>query len=397
MVAMTSPSDERRRPRIGWLLLAVAALAMGVALVLWVVIVDEPLAPDIVLFPVAYLAFATVGAMILGRRPSNRIGRLAMAAGLGGSLVGVADSYARQVGPAPGQAWAAWLAAVGFPATLGPIIFLLLLFPTGHLASPRWRIVAAVTLIGVVLVSLGNAFTPTFGDYPQVSNPIGLPAFRESPLEQGGVGWLLVVGGAVSAAGGLVPRLRRARGIERQQLKWMTYAAALHGISWIVLAIGLPGFLGDAAQYVLFTTLTLIPVAAGIGILRYRLYDIDIVIRRTLTYGVLVAILTVVYGTLVLVSQALVSRLTGSDTLSVAASTLAIAALFRPVRARVQAFIDRRFYRSRYDAQRSLDAFAGRLRNEVELDTVGSALLATANQAVQPASAAVWLRRSEAR
>lgn len=396
MVVMTSSSDERRS-RIGWLLLIVAVLAMGVALALWVLIVDEPLAPDIVLFPVGYLAFATVGAMILSRRPSNRIGRLAMATGLGGSLVGIADSYARQVGPAPGQAWAAWLAAVGFPATLGPIIFLLLLFPTGRLASPRWRIVAAVTLTGMVVVGLGNAFTPTFADYPQVSNPIGLPALQDSALAQGGVGWFLVVGGAVFAAGGLVPRLRRARGIERQQLKWMTYAAALHGISWIVLAIGLPGLLGEVAQYVLFITLTLIPVAAGIGILRYRLYDIDIVIRRTLTYGVLVAILTVVYGTLVLVSQALVSQLTGSDTMSVAASTLVIAALFRPVRSRVQAFIDRRFYRSRYDAQRSLDAFAGRLRNEVELDTVGSALLATANQAVQPASAAVWLRGSEAR
>lgn len=381
--------------RIGWLLLTVAALAMGVAIALWVLVVDEPFTPDIVLFPVAYLAFATVGAMILGRRPSNRIGRLAMAAGLGGSLVGVADSYARQVGPAPGQAWAAWLAAVGFPATLGPIIFLLLLFPTGRLASHRWRVAAAVTLTGMILVGLGNALTPTFGDYPHVPNPIGVPAFQDSALAQGGLGWLLVVGGAVVAAGGLLPRLRRSRGIERQQLKWLTYAAAFHGISWIVLAIGLPGFLGEVSQYVLFTTLTLIPAAAGIGILRYRLFDIDIVIRRTLTYGVLVAILTVIYATLVLASQALVSRLTGSDTVSVAASTLAIAALFRPVRSRVQALIDRRFYRSRYDAQRSLDVFARRLRNEVALETVRAALLATAGQAVQPATAAVWLRGSE--
>ena len=384
-------------PRIAWLLLAVAAMAMAAALVLWVVLVDEPFTPDIVLFPVAYLAFAAVGAMILGRRPSNRIGRLAMVAGLGGSLVGVADSYARQSGPALGQEWAAWLAALGFPATLGPIIFLLLLFPSGRFASKRWRVVGLMTLIGMVLVSLGNAFTPGFGDYPRVTNPLGMSAFAGSALDKGGVGWLLVVAGAVLATGGLVPRLRRSTGIERQQLKWMTYAAALHGASWILLALGLPGPLGEVAQYVLFTTLVLIPVAAGIGILRYRLYDIDIVIRRTLVYGGLVAILGVVYVTLVLASQALLTQLTGSDTLPVAVSTLAIAALFGPIRSRVRAFVDRRFYRSRYDAQRTLASFAGRLRDEVELDAVGVALVATASQAVRPTAAGVWIRAPRAK
>ncbi len=382
---------------IASLLLALVTIAMGVALGLWALLVDDPFTPDIVLFPIAYLAFAAVGAMILGRRPSNRIGRLAMVAGLGGSLVGITDSYARQAGSAPGQEWAAWLAAVGFPATLGPIIFLLLLFPTGRLASRRWRVVAAMGVMGMLLLGIGNALTPTFADYGHVSNPIGVPAFEDSALEHGGAGWLLVVATAVLAAAGLVPRLRSSTGIERQQLKWMTYAAALHGVSWVVLALELPGLPGEIAQYVLFTTLVLIPIAAGIGILRYRLYDIDIVIRRTLVYGALIAILGLAYVALVLTSQALLSRLMGGDTLPVAVSTLAIAALFGPVRARVRAFVDRRFYRSRYDAQRTLESFAGRVRDEVELDAVGTALVATASQAVRPVTAVVWLRRPGAR
>lgn len=378
--------------RAAALLLALAIIAMGTAIALWAALVDEPFGPDIVLFPLAYLAFAIVGAMILGRRPANRIGWLAMIAGLGGSLVGVADSYARQVGPAPGQEWAAWFAAVGFPGTLGSIILLLLLFPTGRLASRRWSVVAATALLGTILLAIGNAFTPTFSDYVHVTNPLGIPAFDDSALAQGGLGWLLVIAGAVLAAIGLVPRLRSSTGIERQQLKWMTYAAALHGSSWVVLALDSPGLLGEMAQYLVFATLVLIPVAAGIGILRYRLYDIDIVIRRTLVYGALTAVLGLAYIALVLASQTLLTRMTGSDTLPVVVSTLAIAALFAPVRRWIRDVVDRRFYRSRYDAQRTLERFAGRLRDEVDHDAIGGALAATAIQAVQPHTAGVWMR-----
>ena len=378
--------------RGAWAMFAVAAVAMGLALVLWVLVVDDPFTPDIILFPVAYLAFAAVGAMILSRHPSHRIGWLAMAAGLGGSLVGVADSWARQPAGAPGQEWAAWVAAVGFPMTLGPIIFLLLLFPTGRLASRRWRLVAWTAVAGFVGITVGNAFTPTFADYPSVTNPVAIAGFQGGPLEQGGVGWLLVIANAVVAAGGLVPRLRRATGIERQQLKWVTYAAAIHGLSWIVLAIDLPGPLGEVTQYVLFATLVLIPVAAGAAILRYRLYEIDVVIRRTLIYGAVVAVLAVAYVTLVLVLQAGLSEVTGGGTLPVALSTLVIAALFGPVRARVRAIVDRRFYRSRYDATRTVEAFAARIRDEVELEAVASALVAVTAGSVRPASAGVWLR-----
>ena len=380
------------RTRLAWPLLGISVVAMAAAMLMWIVLVEEPFTPDIALFPLAYLAFAIVGATILSRRADNRIGWLAIGAGLGGSIVGLADSYARQPPGALGQGWAAWLAAVGFPATLGPIIFVLLLFPSGRLASRRWRWVGWVTLIGVVSLTVGNAFTPTFADYPGLANPLGIPAFEQSLLDQGGAGWFAVVAGAVLAAAGLAPRLRRATGVERQQLKWITYAATLHGISWILLAIDLPGALGDLAKYVVFGTLTLIPLAAGIAILRYRLYDIDVVIRRTLVYAGVVAILAVAYVVLVLVLQGVLSRATGGQALPVALSTLATAALFGPVRAQVRAAVDRRFYRSRYDARRTVEAFAARLRDEVELEMVDAMLVAVARDALRPTSAGLWIR-----
>ena len=380
-----------RSRRAPWILLAAALVAMVAALALWAIGVDQPFTPDIVLFPVAYLAFAAVGAVILSSRPKNRIGLLAMVAGLGGSLVGITDSYARFTEEMPGQPVAAWIAGVGFPATLAPILFVVLLFPTGHLPSRRWRVVAWLLVAGSVLVAIGNAFTPAFADYRH-PNPIGIPWFTGSPLEQGGIGWILVILGAVITTAGLVPRLRRATGIERQQLKWITFAAALHGGSWIVLALEPPGLAGEAAQYILFATLVLIPLAAGVAVLRYRLYDIDVVIRRTLVYGAVVAILAGVYVSLVLGLQSVLSGATGGGTLPVALSTLAIAALFGPVRARVRAIVDRRFYRSRYDAQRTLELFAARLRDQVELDAVAGSLVGAADRVMQPSSISVWVR-----
>ena len=381
-----------RQGGVAWGLFAVALAAMVAALVLWAVGVEQPLTADIVLFPIAYLTFAAVGALIVARRPDHAIGRLGLAAGVGGSILGLADTWAKMASSLPGQDLAAWIGAVGFPATLGPILFFVLLFPTGHLASPRWRVVAALVAGGSVLVSVGNALSPVFVDYPNRHNPVGIAAFTGSPLEQGGVGWFLVIAGAILSAGGLGPRLRRASGVERQQLKWITFAAALHGASWILLALDLPGPAGELAQNMLFATLTLIPAAAGIAILRYRLYDIDVVIRRTLVYGTLVAILAGVYVALVLGLQSVLGGATRGDTLPVALSTLAIAALFGPVRARVRDVVDRRFYRSRYDAQRTLEAFAGRLRDEVEIEAVGRGLVEVAGQALQPASAGVWIR-----
>jgi hypothetical protein len=277
--------------------------------------------------------------------------------------------------PLPGQEWAALLAAAGFPTTLGPILLLLLLFPTGRLASPRWRIAVAALTVGVALLALGNLLSPTFADFPAIPNPIGIPALAGSPLEHGGVGWL-----------------RAARGIERAQLKWVTWAAAVHGASWVLLALDLPGIAGDLVYSAVFATLALIPIAAGIAILRYRLYDIDLVIRRTVVYGLVIVLLGAVYVGLVLALQAMLSEATGGGTVPVALSTLATAALFGPVRSRIRALVDRRFYRTRYRAELTVEAFGRRLRSEGELEALQDELITLVGETVHPRGAGVWVR-----
>ena len=370
---------------------AASVVAMGGAMIILLVATDDPFTADVVLFPLAYLAFGAVGALIGSRQPANPIGRLALTTGVLGSIAGFADSWARIDAAVPGRDWAAWLTTWLFPASLAAPVLLLLLFPTGRLASRRWRLVAAMELVGVALLAIGNAFTPRMSDHPSLVNPLGVEAFTGSILESGGIGWWPFLVSPILAAIGLVPRLRRSRGVEREQLKWITYASAVHGASWVLLAADVRA-LGPVPQYILFGTLALIPIAAGIAILRYRLYDIDVVIRRTVTYAAVVAVLAVAYVGLILGSQALLTGVTGSETLPVALSTLATAALFGPVRARVREAVDRRFFRSRYDAQRTLEGFANRLRDEVELDAVGAALVRTAGRSVQPGGASVWVR-----
>jgi hypothetical protein len=390
---MTGPSPVRRaRPVLAWSLCALAVALFAIALWLWVLSAAEPLTPDILLFPFAYLTFCVVGALIVSRQPANRIGGLALLVGVVAAAVATLDSFARVPQPLPGQEWAALLAAAGFPTTLGPILLLLLLFPTGRLASPRWRIAVAALTVGVALLALGNLLSPTFADFPAIPNPIGIPALAGSPLEHGGVGWLLVLFVAVAAPVGLVPRLRAARGIERAQLKWVTWAAAVHGASWVLLALDLPGIAGDLVYSAVFATLALIPIAAGIAILRYRLYDIDLVIRRTVVYGLVIVLLGAVYVGLVLALQAMLSEATGGGTVPVALSTLATAALFGPVRSRIRALVDRRFYRTRYRAEVTVEAFGRRLRSEGELEALRDELVSLVGETVQPRGAGVWVR-----
>ena len=181
-------------------------------------------------------------------------------------------------------------------------------------------------------------------------------------------------------------------GVERQQLKWIAFAAGVHAASWLLLALDLPGVAGDLASYAVFATLLLIPVAAGIAILRHRLYDIDVVIRRTLVYGALIAILGGLYGGLVIGLQSLLAPLTRGDILPVAVSTLVIAALFGPLRARVRSLVDRRFYRASYDAEQVVGSFSGQLRDEHDVEALGRAMLDVTTRAVRPASAGVWIR-----
>jgi hypothetical protein len=391
-----SLSRRSRRSRasviVTWSAFAVMAIVMCVGVVVWAVATAEPFTPDVVLFPAAYLAFGGVGALILSRQPANLVGRLAMITGAAGAIFGMCDSLARVTDPVPGREWLAWIATWGFPLSLAAPLLLIVLFPSGRLPSRRWRIVALAILAGAAAVTVGNALTPTLVDHPGVRNPVGVAWFAGSVLDGGGVGWLPLLGGAVAAAIGLIPRLRSAGGIEREQFKWITFAAALHGSSWIVLALDLLGVAGEAAAYAMFATLMLIPLATGIAVLRYRLYEIDVVIRRTVLYTAVVVVLGAIYVALVLTLQAVLAPITGGDVLPVAISTLATAASFGPVRRRVRELVDRRFNRSAYDAQRMVDALADRLRDAGDLDFVKQTLVTVAVEAVRPHVAGVWMR-----
>jgi hypothetical protein len=273
----------------------------------------------------------------------------------------------------------------------------LLLFPDGRLPSRRWRPVLAGLLAGIVLLMLAGTLPPgRFAEpFAEVSNPFGVPGTRGVMAAVDLVGWVLVIAGIGLAGGAMVVRLRRAAGIERQQLKLVlavgsaaAAAAALIMTTWFVWpSDGLQIRMG-----VLCICLATVPAAAGLAILRYRLYDIDLIIRRTLVYGVVTAGLGGLYFAIVLALQQAFSGFAGGSDLAVAGSTLAVAALFRPVRNRVQALVDRRFYRRRYDTQRTLEAFSARLRDEIDLGTLRRELLQVVDETMRPANLSLWLR-----
>jgi hypothetical protein len=271
------------------------------------------------------------------------------------------------------------------------------LFPTGRLLSPRWRPVAVAAAVATVLIAVGGALEPTLKlqneDYT-VDNPIGL---RVVPDEEaglvGGVLFGVLAFCAVAALVSLVLRFRRSRGVERQQLKWFTYAAALAILFEVVPTPQLEGEVHD----VLFgLTFAFIPVAAGTAILRYRLYDIDRLIHRTLVYGLLTALLGLAYAGVVLgLGQLFENDVTRyPPSWLVAGATLAVAALFQPARRRIQAVVDRRFNRRRYNAAKTVEAFGLRLRDEVDLDALAAELLTVVDQTMQPTRTSLWLRQS---
>jgi hypothetical protein len=348
-------------------------------------------------FVVASLAFATLGALVRARVPGNRIGPLFC---LIGALLGVGDLLFQWADQAlfisdslPGGATAAWLQNFGLPVCFGLLGVAVLLFPDGRLPSPRWRWVLRLAFAGIALNALGYGLRPGPLDDPfsTVDNPLGIPGAFDLMDAFSGLGWMFMGASVGLAAVGSGLRLRRARGVERAQLKWLALAAAFTGIAIIADVVSYfaaaTGF-NDVRTVVLGLGFTVFPLTAGAAILRLRLYDIDVVINRALVYGALSATLGGAYLGLVL----LVGLAVGRSNLAIAVSTLAVAALFRPARARIQGAVDRRFYRRRYDAQRALDAFGARLRDEVDLDSVGAHLHAAVVETVQPAHVSVWLR-----
>ena len=366
---------------------------------------DRPGIADFVAIMAIVLALPIVGLVIAWKRPTNPVGWLFLVTGLTMALNIFAGEYSARVAfsraPLPAGALVAWLAQSQW--LLGPGVALPLaiaLFPDGRLPASRWRQGLTVAVALALLVTFVASFVP--GDlvgYEGIFvNPFAWPGqLGQLAAWTSEVGSILQLAPAIIAISYTALRFRRARGAERQQLKWLLFPLTLF-MATISTAIAVASTQPELAEDVrwMFTValvaLGAVPFAAGIAVLRYRLYDIDVVIRRTIVYGAVVAILGASYIALVLGLQGVLTRLSGNDTLPVALSTLVIAALFAPVRTRVREIVDRRFYRSRYDAQRTVESFVGRLRDEVELEAVREALATTVGEAVRPASVGVWLR-----
>ena len=348
---------------------------------------------------VAAAGAATVGALVASRRPGHRVGWLLVALGLAVAVSDFSFAYTRyglvaRPGALPAAIWLAGLADGGVFTYLSCTGFILLLSPTGSLPSPRWRWWARVTAAGLVVAFLSSVLHPhpLYPEYPEIGNPMGVGA-----LEHGlgaaifPVGALLVLAGLVVGAVSLLLRFRRARGLERLQLRWLALGAALAAMAFLVSLTALvveesDGWLFQAA---LGTSIAVLPLATGAAILRYRLYDIDRIVSRTLAYALLTILLGLGYAAVVLG----LSRLLGNDSsLVVAAATLAAAAAFQPLRRRVQTLVDRRFNRRRYDAGRTVEHFAARLRDQLDLHALHGELLAVVDHTMQPAHASLWLR-----
>jgi hypothetical protein len=390
---------------VPWAMLGASA-ALGAA----AVVVGLAGGADLVaVFSIAVLGlvFGVTGALIASRLPENLIGWLFCAISLlSFEASGLADAYAAYDGNGellPGQAWVAWAAEWLINSTSPALIFLcFLLFPTGRLPSARWRPLVWAVVAAAAVHAASTALVPgALSDYP-FENPVGVEAAPWLRTLSGASLRVLVVPLMLLSVASLFVRLRRASGTERQQLKWFAYAAALLAIDLVagnVLGAFFGGSLGDDLFFVFFLiAISAMPVAMGIAILRYRLYDIDLLINRTLVYGTVTIALLLVYVGVVVSSQYAFRALTGQGSqLAVVASTLAIASLFSPLRRRIQGFIDRRFYRRKYDARKTLEGFGARLRDETDLDRLGEDLVGVVRETVQPSYASLWLRTSPGR
>jgi hypothetical protein len=353
-----------------------------------------------VAFLILALTFASVGAIVAWRRPENAIGWIFCVVGLATCLQLLTWQYA-DVGlhshRLPGTTAAAVFNSVIGEATAGLLALPLLLFPDGRLPSRRWRPVLAGLLAGMALLVIAGTLRPgTYSEpFARVTNPFGVHGARAATDAVDLGGWVLVIAGLGLAAAAMVVRLRRAAGVERKQLKLVlavgSTAAAIAALlmtTWLVWPSG--GL--QTRMAVIGICLATIPAAAGLAILRYRLYEIDLIIRRTLVYGVVTAGLAGLYFAIVLLLQEVFSSFAGGSDLAIAGSTLAVAALFRPVRTRVQALVDRRFYRRRYDTQETLGGFSARLRDEIDLDALHAELLTVVDETMRPAGVSLWLR-----
>jgi hypothetical protein len=393
-----------------WTLWAVTVALVPPAVVLGVLATDatlpterEDFLPLIIAMIALSAVYASVGAVVAGRLPRNPIGWIFLAIGLALALVGAAYGYADHAiyggADLPLARQAAWLANWLFilPVFIGPCAALFL-FPTGRPPSKRWR-PAAWFVVGLApFVASWSAVEPgEMQSFPGVENPYGLSGGAGSVVEA-----MNAAGEAVFAPllflialASIVVRYRRGGAHERLQIKWVAYAAAVMVVCFVasfVVGEVVPTWASDTLFVLGFAAFGAIPVAAGIAILRHRLYEIDLVINRTLVYGALTAVLASAYVGLVLLLGLVLSPLTSGSDLAIALSTLAVATLFVPVRSRVQALVDRRFYRRKYDAARTLERFGARLRSQTDLEALRAELTGAVAETMQPAHVSLWLR-----
>ena len=380
------------RSRAAWLLwaIAIAMLVAGASLSAAAGGPFDAILSDILIVPVA----ATVGALIFARVPRNPIGWIflgvGLLAGLCALLAGCADSAlldgasSRPLGEVSADI-TRWLWA---PEVLVPVTFGLLLFPDGRLPSRRWRLLLWLAGVGIVALSAFVGLSAQGEEWRSEGDP--------SDQNIGAVVAILGVLGAavvpalIGSVAAVIVRFRRSSGEERQQLKWLTYGGTIAAA--VLLVAGTAFDEKGGTGVAIAAALASIPIWIGIAILRHRLYDIDVVINRTLVYGALTATLAAAYLGSVLLLQLLLRPLTEESNLAIAGSTLAVAALFRPARTRIQAAVDRRFYRRKYDAARTLERFGARLRDQVALDNLSAELRAIVAETMQPSHVSLWLR-----
>jgi hypothetical protein len=379
------------------------------AVVVWLMVVLDGLltlstatAPDSPLLMVLIIlaaigSFAVVGAILVIRLPGNPVGWILWVAGvvIRASIAGA--SYATVSrrsfqGTLPATVAIAFLSQADLLPMLGMVgIFLPLLLPDGHLPSAKWRGVARVSFGAVVFVAVLAAVAPgPLSGGSNIANPLGISALVDAGPILGLLTLITLGVPFLLAVAPVIVRYRRAGSVQRQQLKWFAGAAAV-----MIVAVGLGssniGPFQEAGWIVMIAGLALLPIAVGTAILRYRLYDIDRIISRTVSYGAVTWILALVFVGTILVSQTVLASFFSGNSGAVAASTLVVAALFQPLR-RVQSVVDRRFNRSRYDAEQTVAAFATRLRDSVELERLDADIQAVVNLTLAPATVGVWVR-----
>ena len=393
---------------LAWSLWALTVMLTTLSLTLVVLCLSYPGTPipNFWLGNALVVIDATVGAVVASRRPGNLVGWLLCLSGVAVSVSTFTSMYAiyallARPGVLPAGEVSAWIAAWVLPVIIGLQVSYLLLFPTGRLPGRRWRwlawLIGIFVLVGVILSAFSSR--PYFGALGSIRNPLGIEGFTDVWTAVLVTMAPLLYGATVLS---VIVRLRRAVGVERQQLKWFAYAIAIYALSIalnvVALAINGPRWFEWTTNAIFTGAGVAIPISIGIAILRYHLYDIDRIINRTLVYGSLTAMLVMVYLGSVVVVQTAFQLITGHERLpqlAVVVSTLVIAALFYPLRRRLQEFVDRRFYRRKYDAGETLAAFSAKLRNEVDLDPLMDDVIEVVRGTVQPEHVSLWVREKE--